>query len=113
MANFLTSFLFFLEQPKRSARKQTTTMISLINKKNRANDVLLPKPLPQVSSPPLSDLEQRIKLIISKLVERNVKGGIKLAASDDKITPFSNDNYQKLLSITLSEPNLQLQIQKF
>ena len=56
---FLTSFLFCLEQSKRSGRKQTTSMSSLINKKIRANDVSLPKPLPQVSSPPLSDLEQR------------------------------------------------------
>ena len=72
----------------------------------------LPKPHPQVSSPPLSDLEQRIKLISSKHDERNVKGGRMLAASDDKIAPFSFDNYQKLLSSTLSEPNLQLQIQK-
>ena len=62
---FLTSFLFFLEQPKRSGRKQTTSMSSLINKKIRANDVSLPKPHPQVSSPPLSDREQRIKLISS------------------------------------------------
>ena len=30
---FLTSFLFFLERPKRSGRKQTTRMSSLINKK--------------------------------------------------------------------------------
>ena len=73
-------------------------MSSLINKKIRANDVSLPKPHPQVSSPPLSDLEQRIKLISSKLDEGNVKGGIRLAASDDKIAPFSTDNYQKLLS---------------
>ena len=58
----------------------------------------LPKPHPQVSSPPLSDLEQRIKLISSKLDEGNVKGGIRLTASDDKIAPFSTDNYQKLLS---------------
>ena len=95
---FLTSFLFFLEQPKRSGRKQTTSMSSLMNKKIRAKDVSLPKPHPQVSSPPLSDLEQRIKLISSKLGEGNVKGGIKLAASDDKIAPFSTDNYRKLLS---------------
>ena len=73
-------------------------MSSLINKKIRANDVSLPKPHLQVSSPPLSDLEQRIKLISSKLDEGNVKGGIRLAASDDKIAPFSTDNYQKLLS---------------
>ena len=46
----------------------------------------------------LSDLEQRIKLISSKLDEENVKGGTRLAASDDKIAPFSIDNYQKLLS---------------
>ena len=57
----------------------------------------LPKPHPQVSSPTLSDLEQRIKLISSKLDEGNVKGGIRLAASHDKIAPFSTDNYQKLL----------------
>ena len=95
---FLTSFLFFLEQPKRSGRKQTTSMSSLINEKKRANDVSLPKPQPQVSSPPLSDLEQRKKLISSKLDEGNVKGEIRLAASDDKIAPFSTDIYQKLLS---------------
>ena len=58
----------------------------------------LPKPHPQVSSPPLSDLDQGIKLISSKLDEGNVKGGIRLAASDDKIALFSTDNYQKLLS---------------
>ena len=73
-------------------------MSSLINKKIRANDVSFPKPRPQVSSPPLSDLEKRIKLISSKLDEGNVNGGKKLAASDDKIAPFSTDNYQKLLS---------------
>ena len=54
----------------------------------------LPKPHPQVSSPPLDDLEQRIKLISSKLDEGNVKGGLKIAASNDKIAPFSTDNYQ-------------------
>ena len=58
----------------------------------------LPKPHPQLSSPPLSDLEQRIKLKSSKFDEGNVKGGIRLAASDDKIASFSTDNYQKLLS---------------
>ena len=58
----------------------------------------LPKSHPQVSSPPLSDLEQRIKLISCKLDEGNVKGGMRLAASDDKIAPFSAGNYQKLLS---------------
>ena len=58
----------------------------------------LPKPHLQVSSPPLSDFEQRIKLISSKLNEGKVKGGIRLAASDDKIAPFSTDNYRKLLS---------------
>ena len=99
MAHFFDVVLvFFLEQPKRSGRKQTTSMSSLINKKIRANDVSLPKPHSQVSSPPLSDLKQRIKLISSKLDERNVKGGIRLAASDDKIASFSLDNYQKLLS---------------
>ena len=103
---FSTSFLFFLEQPKRSGRKQTTSMSSLINKKIRANDVSLPKPHPQVSSPPLSDLEQRIKFIRSKLDEGNVKGGIRLAASDDKIAPFSTDNYKRLLS---KHPQLQIQ----
>ena len=73
-------------------------MSSLINKKNRANDVSLPKPHPQVSSPPLSDLELRIKLISSMLDKGSVKGGIRLADSDDKVAPFSTDNFQKLLS---------------
>ena len=39
-----------------------------------------------------------MKLIRSKLHEENVKGGIRLAASDDKIALFLTDNYQKLLS---------------
>ena len=98
MANFLNVVLVFLEQPKRSGRKQTTSMSSLIIKKIRANDVLLPKPHLQVSSPPLSYLEQRTKLISSKFDEGNIKGGIRLAASDDKSAPFSTDNYQKLMS---------------
>ena len=58
----------------------------------------LPKQHPQVASPPLSDLEQRIKLISSKLDEGNLKGGMRLAASDNKIAPLSTDFYQKLLS---------------
>ena len=58
----------------------------------------LPKPHPQVSSPPLSDFEQKIKLISSMLDERIVKREKRLDASDDKIAPFSTDNYQKLLS---------------
>ena len=58
----------------------------------------LPKSHPQVSSPPLSDLEQRIKLIRSQLDEGNVNGGIRLTASDDKNARFSTDNYQKLVS---------------
>ena len=73
-------------------------MSCLINKQFRANDVSVPKPHPQVSSPPLSDFEQRIKLISSKLDEGIVKGGIRLAASDEKIALFYTDNYQKLLS---------------
>ena len=87
MADFFNVVLVFLEQPKRSGRKQTTRMSSLIIKKFRANDVSLSKPHPQVSSPPLSDLDQRIKLISSKLDEGNVKGGIRLAASEDEIAP--------------------------
>ena len=58
----------------------------------------LPKPHPKVSNPLLSDIEQRIKLISSELDEGNVKQGKTLAASDDKVAPFSTDNYQKLLS---------------
>ena len=58
----------------------------------------LSKPHSQVSIPPLKYLEQRMKLISSKLGEGNVKGVIRLAASDDKIAPFSTDNHQKLLS---------------
>ena len=100
---FLTSFLFlvstsFLEQPKKNGRKQTTSMSSLLLKKVRANDVSHPKPQPQVSSPPLSDFEQRKKLISSQLDEGNIKGSIKLVTLDNKIAPFSIDNYQKLLS---------------
>ena len=90
--------MFFLEQPKRSGRKHTTSMSSLVNRKIRTNEVSLPKPHPQISSQPLSDLEQRIKLINRKLDEENVKGGIRLAALDDKTARFSTDNYQKLLS---------------
>ena len=87
-------------------------MSSLINKKIRANDVSLLKPHPQVSSPPLSDLEQRIKLISNKLDEVNVKGGIRLAALDDTIAPFSTDNYKKLLSKHTQRAKFAAQIQK-
>ena len=78
--------------------------------KIRANEVSLPKPLPQVSSTPPSDLEQRIKLISSKLDEGNIKGGIRPAASDDRKAPFLTDNYQKLLSkhrqrVKIAAPN--------
>ena len=54
-------------------------------------------PIPKFQAP-LSDLEQRIKLLSSKLDEGNIKGGIRIAATNDKIAPFSTDNYQKLLS---------------
>ena len=89
---------FFLEQPKRSGSKQTTSMSFSINKKIRANDVSFPKPYLQVSSQPLSDLERRIKLRCRKLDEGNIEGGIRVDASDDKIVLFSTDNHQKLLS---------------
>ena len=72
----------------------------------------LPKLHLQVSSPPLSDLEQRRKIVSSKLDEGNVKGGIRPAASDDKIAPFQLITIKNCCLSTLSEPNLQLQIQK-
>ena len=43
---FFMSFLFFLEQTKRSGRKQTTSMSSLINIKIRANDCHMQNPSP-------------------------------------------------------------------
>ena len=98
MVNFFNVVLVFFGATEKKWTQTDHKHELLINKKIRANDVSLPKPHPQVSSPPLSDLEQRIKLISSKLDEGNVKGGIRLAASDDKIAPFSTDNYQKLLS---------------
>ena len=67
----------------------------------------LPKPHPLVSNPPLSDLEQRIKLVNTKLDEQKIKGGIRLPASDDNIAAFSSDNNRKLLS---KHPLLQIQI---
>ena len=98
MANFFNVVLVFFGATEKKWT-QTDQKHELFDKKKiRAKDLSLPKPHPQVSSPPLSDLEQRIKLISSKLDEGNVKGGLKLAASDDKIAPISTDNYQKLLS---------------
>ena len=47
-------------------------------------------PFPHGSSPSQRDIEQRMKLTGSKLDEGNIKGRIRLAASDDKIAPFSN-----------------------
>ena len=69
---FLMVFLGILDHPKRSGRKHTTSISSLIEKKFRANDVSLPNTHPQVSNPPLSDLEQRIKLVSSKLDQVNI-----------------------------------------
>ena len=111
MANFLTSFLMFLEQPKKCGRQHTTTMSSLI-KKIPANDVSLSKPHPQVLSTPLSDLEQRIKLISSKIDEGKIKGGKKPAASVTKLLLFQLITIKNCCLSTLSQPNLQLQIQK-
>ena len=42
-------------------------------------------------------LEQRLNLISSKLSQGNIKKGMKLAASDDKIEPFLIPNYKKLV----------------
>ena len=61
-------------------------MSSLINKKIQANNFE-------------NSIPKRIRLISSKHDEGNVKGGLRLAASDDKIAPFSTDNYQKLLAM--------------
>ena len=77
--------------------KQTKSMSSLI-KKNSSKSCVTSKNHPQVSSTPLRDVEDRIKLLSSMLDEGNIKGGISLADSDDNIAPFSTDNYQKLLS---------------
>ena len=49
----------------------------------------IPKTHSHVASPPPSEFEQRIKLISNKLDERSIKGGIKLAASDDTVAHFS------------------------
>ena len=60
----------------------------------------LPKPCPQVSSPPLSYLEYRIKLVSSNLDEGDIMGGIRLAALDEKIAPFQlTINKKKLEAI--------------
>ena len=77
------------------ARKQTTTMRSLLNEKTLSNTLFLSKPHQQSSSLPLCHIGQRIKLIRYKLDERNIKAGFKLAALDGKIGPFSSDNYKK------------------
>ena len=58
----------------------------------------LPTPHPQNSSPASELPRAENKANMYKLDEGNIKRGIKLAASDDKIAPFSTDNYQKLLS---------------
>ena len=44
---FLTSFLFFFEQPKRSGRKQTTSMSSLMNKKIEQMTCHFQNPIPK------------------------------------------------------------------
>ena len=99
MANFFNVVLVFFGATEKKCTQTYHKDELLYKKKIRANDVSLPKSHPQVSSPPLSDLEQRIELLSSKLDEGNVKGRIRLAASDDKIAPFSTDNYQNLLTM--------------
>ena len=76
-------------------------MSSLINKKNSSKSRVTSKnqsPSFKPASESLSDFEQRIKLISSKIDERSLKGGIRLAASEYTIAPVSTNNYQKLLS---------------
>ena len=72
--------MFFLEQFERRGGKQTTAMRSSKKKKKWSQIDSFPKPLPQGSRPPQADLEQRTKLISSKLDEENLKVEIKLAA---------------------------------
>ena len=74
---FLTSFLFFCKKPKRSGRKQTTAMSSILNKKG-ANIVSLHRSLSHGSNPPQTDLQQTIKRISSNLIEGKITGGIRL-----------------------------------
>ena len=52
-------------------------MSSLKNKKLKANNFSLPKPLHQGSRPPSTDNEQTFKLIRGDLCERNIMGGKK------------------------------------
>ena len=47
-------------------------------------------------SKPEQDDEKKIKLISAKLDKGNVRGGIRLAASDDTVAPSDNETYEKL-----------------
>ena len=92
--NFLTSFLFFfLKQPKRSVRKQTRAVTSIIE---RDSFVTVPKLLPQRSNPPQTNLEQRKKVIICKLDAGNLKDEKMLTALGENIAPLSTAYYKKV-----------------
>ena len=67
-----------------------------INKGPALGDLVVPGELKD--SKLVQDCEKRIKLISAKLDEGNVRAGIRLAASDDTVAPFDNNNYEKLQS---------------
>ena len=110
MANFPMSSLFFFEQPTGSERKQTTSMSFLI-KKNLANVVSHPKLHAKFQARPMIDFDQRKELLFSKIDERNIEKRKLLAASGEKIAPFSTNTIKKCCLSTLSELTFQLQTQ--
>ena len=88
------------KQPKRSGKRQKSDLGSIIceriNKGAALGDLVVPRE--RKDSKLEQECEKRIKLISAKLDERNVRAGIRLAASDNSVAPFDNNIYEKLQS---------------
>ena len=96
-----------MKQSKRSAERQKSDLGSIvcerINKVAALGDLVVP--IEMTDSKLEQDCEKRIKLISAKLVEGNVRAGIRLA-----VAPFDKNTYGKLQSKHSRVPNHAQQV---
>ena len=91
----LTSLSCFWEKPPRGGKRQRSSLSANINKHVR-DGVLEKKPKRDRNPQQKSELDRGLRSICTKLDEGNVKTGIRMAVSDDKIVDFTVDNYAAL-----------------
>ena len=91
----LSSLSCFLEKPPRGGKRQRSSLSAIINKRI-PDGVIEKKPKRDRKPQQKSELDRRLRTICTKLVEGNIKAGIRMAVGDDKIADFTVDNYAAL-----------------